>query len=72
MREVALKRISDIISVEEINKWKVNDVITISAKTGTGKSYFIKNILSSYAKENYNITLLSIEDIPKLKLKKCA
>lgn len=24
------------------------------------------------AKENYNITLLSIEDIPKLKLKKCA
>lgn len=45
------KRISDIITKNEINSWKKGDLITISAGTGTGKSYFIKNDLFEYAKK---------------------
>lgn len=44
------KRVSDVIPVEEIGKWKNGDVVLISAPCGTGKSYFIKNVLYAYAK----------------------
>lgn len=43
-------RVSDVITVEEIRKWKNGDVVSISAPCGAGKSYFIKNVLYKYAK----------------------
>lgn len=54
-----MKRVSDIITKEEIRNWKANEIITISAGMGSGKSYFIKNILYEYCKENnYKILYL--------------
>lgn len=44
--------VSDLISLEEIQSWEKGDIITITAPTGSGKSYFIKNSLSDYAKDN--------------------
>lgn len=52
-------RVSDVISNSEIEKWENGSIITISAGTGKGKSYFIKNILLSYARqENKKILML--------------
>lgn len=45
-------RVSDIITNDEIDQWKSGDVITIRAKTGDGKSYFVKNRLYEYAKQH--------------------
>lgn len=54
-----MKRVSEIITTNEIKKWKDNDIITITAGTGVGKSYFIKNILYAFAKvENKKILML--------------
>ena len=46
-----LERVSEIIDKEEIQSWKNGEIITISAGTGVGKSYFIKNTLFDYVKE---------------------
>lgn len=52
-------RVSDIISTEEIRKWKNGDVVTISAPCGAGKSFFIKNTLYEQAKKkNQKILML--------------
>lgn len=52
--------ISDIITTEEMEKWKPNDRILITAQTGSGKSHFIKNELYNYClKNNKRILLLS-------------
>jgi len=52
-------RITDIITPNTVTTWKDNDVITIKAPCGRGKSYFIKNTLYNYAKENgYKILFL--------------
>lgn len=45
-------KVSELITIDEIKKWNNGDIITISAGTGQGKSYFIKNTLYTYAKEN--------------------
>lgn len=45
-------RISELITVEKINKWKLGAIITIDAQTGKGKSYFVKNILYAIAKRD--------------------
>ena len=37
---------------ESYLEWKANDIITIKAGTGKGKSHFIKNTLYEYAKQN--------------------
>jgi hypothetical protein len=50
--------ISDIITQEEIAKWKPQDRILICSQTGTGKSQFIKNILKDYAIRNDKQMLL--------------
>lgn len=53
------KRVSEIITTEEIKKWNKGDIITITAGTGAGKSYFIKSILYAFAKsENKKILFL--------------
>ena len=46
------KRVSELITIEQIKQWDKDNVITITAGTGTGKSYFIKNILYAFAKAN--------------------
>jgi hypothetical protein len=54
-----MKRISELIKVNDIRQWQRNDIITITAGTGTGKSYFIKNILYAFAKkQNKKILML--------------
>ena len=49
-----MKKISDIISVEDIESWKgqQNGIVFINSGTGTGKSYFIKNKLYNYCEQN--------------------
>lgn len=52
--------ISDLITKDEIERWKVGDTILISSPTGSGKSYFVKRILDSYFYNlGYKILLLS-------------
>ncbi|MGG3987471.1 DEAD/DEAH box helicase family protein [Bacillus smithii] len=53
-------RVSEVVTIDEINKWKTGDIITIKAPTGTGKSYFIKNILYAIAKKNKKRILMLI------------
>ncbi|WP_203246317.1 DEAD/DEAH box helicase [Sporosarcina beigongshangi] len=51
--------VTDLVTIDEINKWKQGDIITIAAGTGKGKSYFIKNILYAIAKrDNKRILML--------------
>lgn len=45
-------RVSELVTIDEINKWNNGDIITIKAGTGAGKSYFIKNNLYAIAKKN--------------------
>ena len=45
------KRVTDVINIEEIKKWKVGNIILISAPMGAGKSYLCKNLLYQLAKE---------------------
>ncbi|WP_297633548.1 DEAD/DEAH box helicase family protein [uncultured Clostridium sp.] len=42
-------RISEIITIEDIKNWNKGEIVTITAGTGAGKSYFIKNILHAFA-----------------------
>lgn len=46
-----LKRISELITVDEIRKWETGNIISIMAGTGRGKSYWVKNILYAFAKQ---------------------
>lgn len=56
-------KISQLISKGEIKKWKNGNVITITAGTGKGKSYFIKNNLYYYAKEKDEKILMLIHRV---------
>lgn len=52
-------RVSEIVTIKEIESWNDTDTITIKAGTGSGKSYFIKNILYAIAKrDNKKILML--------------
>ena len=44
MDNLNLKWVSDTIG-EEYKQWRKGDIITIQAQTGTGKTYFVKNVL---------------------------
>jgi len=50
--------VSDVITERELERWEPGSVITIRAKTGDGKSFFIKNRLYEYAKERGEKILL--------------
>lgn len=53
------KRVSEIVTIADINSWDQGDIITIKAGTGAGKSYFIKNNLYAIAKrDNKKILML--------------
>ncbi|MGL5480230.1 MAG: DEAD/DEAH box helicase family protein [Clostridium sp.] len=45
------KKITDLIKIEDVRRWSNGDTIVISAPTGTGKSYFVKNIIYLVAAE---------------------
>ncbi|GAB4074780.1 hypothetical protein GCM10028778_22830 [Barrientosiimonas marina] len=52
-------KFAHVITNNEIKSWNNGDIITIKAGTGAGKSYFIKNDLYDYAKNNdKNILML--------------
>lgn len=54
-----MKRVSELITTDQIKGWENNDIITITAGTGVGKSYWVKNILYAFAKkENKKILFL--------------
>lgn len=44
-KKLNLNWVTDIIGDDYYKKWRSGDVIKIKAQTGTGKTYFIKNIL---------------------------
>lgn len=44
--------ISDLVTLDEVKSWKRGDNILIKSQTGTGKSFFITNILARYCEEN--------------------
>lgn len=52
--------VSDIISIADIQSWKKNDNILISAGTGQGKSSFVLNKLYHYAREQEEKILLLV------------
>lgn len=54
------KRVSDLITKQDIASWINGDCITIKAGTGVGKSYFIKNRLYKEAKKNGEKILLLV------------
>ncbi|WP_072913257.1 DNA helicase [Desulforamulus aeronauticus] len=58
-----MKRISHIITANEVLRWSPGDIITITAGTGAGKSYFIKNILYDLCKQNNKKILMLIHRI---------
>ena len=45
------KRVTDLITIDMVRSWE-NEIYTITAGTGAGKSYFVKNIVCLVAKEN--------------------
>lgn len=53
-------RVADVIDNFQIEQWKDGSIVTISAGTGTGKSFFVKNILLSYAKDEGKKILMLI------------
>jgi len=58
-----MKRISELISTNNVLSWEPNDIITISAGTGRGKSYFIKNILYDLCKQNNKRILMLVHRV---------
>ena len=55
-----MQRVSEVIKPEDVRQWKPNDVITIKAGTGMGKSYFIKNRLYTHATQEGKKILMLI------------
>lgn len=47
---IVKKRVTDLITIDMVRKWE-NNIYTITAGTGAGKSYFIKNIVYLVARE---------------------
>lgn len=45
------QRVSDLITIDIVRNWTQGNIITITAGTGAGKSYWTKNILYYVAKE---------------------
>lgn len=57
-----MERVSEVIK-EDYTNWRKGDLILITAGTGRGKTYFIKNILNEYSKiHNKNILYLTNRD----------
>lgn len=57
-------KVSDIITHQEIEKWKIGDRILISAGTGRGKTYFVLNVLIDHANTFGNKILFIVNRAP--------
>lgn len=53
-------RVTDVVTIEQIESWNPGDCITIKAGTGGGKSYLIKNILPPIAKRDGKKVLMLV------------
>ena len=53
-------RVTDVVTIEQIESWTPGDCITIKAGTGRGKSYLIKNILYPIAKRDERKILMLV------------
>ena len=58
MDNLNLKWVSDTIG-EEYKQWRKGDIITIQAQTGTGKTYFVKNVLVPYMDKYEHMLIVS-------------
>ncbi|WP_318615306.1 DEAD/DEAH box helicase [Sporosarcina sp. YIM B06819] len=58
-------RISEIIG-NSFKDWGAGDLVNISSGTGSGKSYFVQNVLAGYAKQNGELILYLV---PRIRLK---
>lgn len=62
--------ISDLITLDDVDKWTSSTLILINSSTGSGKSYFVINKLGSRAKErNEKILFLTNRSILKNQIK---
>jgi hypothetical protein len=61
-----METISDIITNDDLDRWKKGDMILIDAQTGRGKSYFVMNKLYEFCKKNNKrILFLTNRDLLK-------
>lgn len=58
-------RVSDEIG-DNFEQWERGDIVSISSGTGSGKSYFVKNVLSTFAKQQNELILYLV---PRTRLK---
>ena len=56
----ANKKIKDIITASKIRSWNKNEIIIINAPTGSGKSYWCRNVLYSIAKQERKKILMLV------------
>lgn len=68
-KELNLKWVSDVIG-DDYKKWKKGDIVTIKAQTGTGKTYFIKNVMIPNIEDYEKILLVCNRKNLKRQLKK--
>ena len=58
MDRLNLKWVSDTIG-EEYKQWSKGDIVIIQAQTGTGKTYFVKNVLVPYMDKYEHMLIVS-------------
>lgn len=58
--EVKRVRVTDVITEKDITTWNFEQPVIIAAGTGVGKSYFVKNVLYTYAKNEGRKILMLI------------
>lgn len=68
-KKLNLRWVSDEIG-EDYKNWKRGDVVTIEAQTGTGKTFFIKNVIIPYMESYEKILLVCNRINLKRQLKK--
>lgn len=59
-------KVTDLIKREYLT-WKSGEIVSLSAGTGSGKTYFVINVLAQHAKEKNELILYLV---PRTKLKK--
>lgn len=69
MGALNLQWVSESIG-DDYKKWKQGDTVLISAQTGTGKTYFIKNVLLDYLDSSQRLLLVCNRTNLKRQLKK--
>ncbi|WPK10739.1 hypothetical protein R6U77_12700 [Lysinibacillus louembei] len=58
-------KVTDFIG-NKYKSWSAGDMVSIASGTGSGKSYFVQNVLAEYAKQNGELILYLV---PRKKLK---